>query len=73
MRKKYTYIGDWDKMPPTLSPEEVAFLLNRTVRTVRKNAREKTLPAAKVGKSWVFSKNEIRKIVEGGVTDEKSA
>lgn len=64
MRQKMTYIGDWDRMPPTLSPEEVAFLLNRTVRTVRKNAREKILPAVKVGKQWIFSKEDIRKIVE---------
>lgn len=60
-------------MPVTLSPDEVALLMNKTVRTVRKWAREGTIPALKVGNSWVFSKNEIRKLVEGGVTDEKSA
>ena len=64
MRQKMTYIGDWDRMPPTLSPEEVSILLKRSVRTVRKNAREKTIPAVKVGKQWIFSKEDIRKIVE---------
>ncbi len=73
MRQRYTYIRNWEQMPVTLSPDEVALLMNKTVRTVRKWAREGTIPALKVGKSWVFSKNEIRKIVEGGVTDEKSA
>lgn len=66
MRKKITCIGDWERMPVTLTPEEVALLLNKTVRTIRKNAREKTLPAQKIGKGWVFSKDEIRKIIEGG-------
>lgn len=66
MRKKITYIRDWEQMPVTLTPQEVAVLLNKNVQIIRKYAREKTLPAVKIGKGWVFTKDEVRKFIEGG-------
>ena len=65
MRKKVTYFLNWEQMPICLTPEDVARLLNKNVQIIRKYAREKTIPATKVGKCWHFNREEIRKIVEG--------
>lgn len=42
-----------------LTSKEVAKLLNLSDYTVKRFAREKRIPARKVGRQWLFSKQEI--------------
>lgn len=67
MRKKVTYFRDWEQMPLVLTPEEVAQLLNLNAQTVRKYARDNTIPAIKVGKCHRFNRDVIRNLVENGM------
>ncbi len=66
MRKKVTYFRDWEQMPLALTVSEVAVIMRISEQSVRKHAREQTIPANKTGKSWLFDKSVIQKLVEGG-------
>lgn len=66
-RKKVIYYRDWEQMPLSLTVAEVAVITKLTEQSVRKHAREQTIPATKLGKSWRFNKEDVRKAVEGGV------
>lgn len=66
MRKKPIYYRDWAQMPLVLTPEEVALILSLNVQTVRKYARDQTIPSIKVGKSHRFDRKVIQELVENG-------
>ncbi|MBR5826633.1 MAG: helix-turn-helix domain-containing protein [Clostridia bacterium] len=66
MRKKLIYIRDWNQLPPVLTVQEVAMLMQTNEQVIRKYAREKLIPAVKFGKSWRFEKNALREYMEGG-------
>lgn len=67
MPKKIVYYRDWEQMPLVLTPEEVALVLSLNVQTVRKYARDNTIPAIKVGKCHRFNRDVIRNLVENGL------
>jgi excisionase family DNA binding protein len=51
---------------PMLTVEEVAALLHQTVWVINKMAREGRIAGAKkIGRSWQFRRNEVRRFVEG--------
>lgn len=70
MRKKSIYYRNWEQMPVVLRPDEVAVLLGENVQTIRKFAREGTIPGAKIGKKWYFERDTVKKIIEGSFTRE---
>ncbi len=66
MRKKVTYYRDWEQMPLSLTVREVAVIMQTSEQSIRKHAREGTLPGNKFGKSWRFDRSVIQSVVERG-------
>ena len=48
-----------------LNVEEAAEYLNISVQTVLKLANEGSLPAARIGKQWRFSRRQLLEHIEG--------
>jgi excisionase family DNA binding protein len=64
--------GLWE---PLLTPEEVASDLHKHVKTVVRMAREKKLPAIRLGRHWRFRASDLktwadRKVQSDGQSDE---
>ncbi len=47
-----------------LNTAQVAKLLSLSIFTIKKYVRERTIPAYKVGRRWLFEKNEIIQWIE---------
>ena len=62
MKKDLIY--NWDKIPIVLTTEHISLIFNISQSTVKKWASEGTIPAVKLGKKWVFEKNQIKEIFE---------
>jgi excisionase family DNA binding protein len=62
-----TTFRNWDTLPLWLDVKIVAAILRISEVTLRKYARDGTVPAKKFGaRLWRFNRDEIRQMVEGG-------
>ena len=54
-----------EELPPSIGPNEVAYLFNVSVRQVQRLAREGVLPGFRVGKLWRFHTKTILRMLDG--------
>lgn len=66
MRKKITYIRDWDELPILLTIDECAAVLSCTYESVRLLVKSGKIPGVKIGKGWRVEKSALRKMFEEG-------
>ena len=59
-----------EKLPVTMSPEEVAPIFNRTAQTIKNWCRSGKLKATKIDKDWFIYKEHIRQLLEEGNNSE---
>jgi len=57
-------IYNWDKLPVVLDTKTVALIYGVTTNTVKKWCYSGQLQGRKLGKKWVFEKNQIKEIFE---------
>jgi excisionase family DNA binding protein len=61
----------WEQAAPILDIHTASILLGVPEQSLRKLARDKVVPAFKVGKLWKFSKDKLKEFA--GVEDTYSA
>jgi excisionase family DNA binding protein len=52
---------------PLLDLQESASILGMHIKTLEKKARQKQIPAMKVGKRWVFRASSLNRWLEAGL------
>ncbi len=52
----------------TMTPEEAAAYLHLSPSTIKRKAREGTVPAAKTGRKWIFRKSDLDEWLAAGGT-----
>lgn len=57
----------------TMNVQEAAAFLRLHPETVKKNAREGLLPAAKVGRKWLFLRADLEKWLRAGGVEYEAA
>jgi len=58
-------------MPDVMTAEQAAEYLQTSVYTLKRHAREGTIPAAKLGREWRFLRSELEAWLSAGGTEER--
>ena len=64
MKSQESQIRSTDEFPRWLSIKQLGTYLGRSVQSIRKDVREKLLPATKIGGQIKFDKHDIDQLLE---------
>lgn len=56
----------WDRLPLVMDALPVAALIGCSMNTLYELCRRSELPARRVGRQWRFSRDSLRRYIEGG-------
>lgn len=57
-------ITDWNMVPVTFGLEYAELIFNLKRATITRKCRDHELPGRKIGRKWIFNRDEIREMLK---------